>query len=304
MSKYFLIVFIIIGFSLKSEAQNLVPNGGFEIQEECSSWQSLLNSGSAPPWNIPNIASADLYNWDCIEAGKINNGIGSAGIIMYHLNDYREYLQTPFATNLVQGKQYCVELYIATMGFEATDDLGVYFSPIELSEGDFAVLDEYSPQLENENGNWLLDYDFQSISWEYIANGTEAYMIIGNFKDNVNTDLYEAEGIEYPYCYYYFDDISVEECADTSSTHLMDYLPKKLDIYPNPSTGNFKIIMPANLSVNHTIQLHNSVGKRMPINYVQSGNIIEFFTSKLIGGIYILNLTTDKQNYRDKIVIE
>jgi hypothetical protein len=95
----------------------------------------------------------------------------------------------------------------------------------------------YTPQVQSDSSIQLAD----SINWMKIedtiaTNGTEAYMIIGNFKTDAASDTsyigwFSTSNI----AYYYIDDVSV---IDVESLGLnAQILEKRILVYPNPTEG-------------------------------------------------------------------
>lgn len=226
-------------------AQNLVINPSFETISSCPIGPSELDK--AVPWRNPytnvvgdTCSTSDLFN-ACSPLGAFgvgvpanilgnepaHTGVGYAGIIVYEgfalfgcLNffgsGWREYLEGTLTQPLVAGQTYCVSFHISladNVKF-ASDDIGVYFSntlvDINCTTVGSASHLPFTPQLPYNGPNITITNGWQQLSWDYVANGGEQYIIIGNFKNDANTS-YECVNANalLPYAYYYIDDVSV-----------------------------------------------------------------------------------------------
>jgi hypothetical protein len=203
-------------------AVNLVPNDSFENYIPCPSNLSQINQ--APPWDTPNEASPDLYN-ACATAGSgvsvpsntfgsqaALTGAGYAGIIVFPINDYREYLEAPLASPLVANVTYTVTFHVSLCDLSniALDRIGAYLSvgPVGPVAGVGTL--PFTPQIENPAGSYLSDKtNWMTVTGSFVAAGGENSIVIGNFHDNASTSTTPLSG-PYSGIYYYVDDVSVE----------------------------------------------------------------------------------------------
>lgn len=228
--------------------QNLVLNPSFETYSACPLGPSEF--ANSVNWSEPFVnavtdtcSTSDLYNacnlLGCLGTSVPCNilgnepartGSGYAGIITYEAfsfigclalfgSGWREYVQAEFSSPLVAGQAYCVSFYISladNVKF-ATQDFGVYFSPTRVSincttVGSSSALQPlgYNPQL-TWTGSWATNESgWTKYQASYIAAGGERYMIIGNFKDDANTQYVCIDSAAFnPYAYYYIDDVEV-----------------------------------------------------------------------------------------------
>jgi len=78
---------------------------------------------------------------------------------------------------------------------------------------------------------------------------------------------------------------------------------KNVEVFPNPSTGNFTIQFPKEIQTkNAVVEILNIEGKKLYSNLVRNK---EFFQMQLDipNGSYIVSITSDEQNYLSKITI-
>jgi hypothetical protein len=215
-----------------SRAQgNLVPNPGFEIHTNCP-------SGSAqfiyiPPWVEYN--SADYYDTCSVNPyydipknyegfQYAHSGTAYCGLISFinsptlH-NNYREFIQVQLLDTLKSNVTYCVRYYvnIADTSGAFCSNIGTYFSsatinPISWTSSFYII--NFIAQAENnaltnpiaDTSNWV------EINYEYVAQGGERYVTIGNFRTDSNSTWQDAQnGSGFPFTYLFLDDVSIHE---------------------------------------------------------------------------------------------
>jgi OmpA-OmpF porin, OOP family len=198
-----------------------VPNGSFEDTIRCPSGSAEINLSKF--FSSPTKATPDYFNSCALLSSTFSvpeNGMGFqlahsgnsyGGIVCYgYGTDYREYIQTSLLNSLKKGKYYYVEYY-TSLGNNASvgcNQLGILFSSSFLN---LNTLTNINSSKSISNSSLILDtLDWVKLSYYYKAEGDENYLIIGNFKNDFNTDtvtniLINGEN------YYYIDDISVLE---------------------------------------------------------------------------------------------
>ncbi|MBW8051549.1 MAG: T9SS type B sorting domain-containing protein [Cytophagales bacterium] len=181
-----------------------------------------------PPF-CPGASSVDVPD-NLLGYQVARSGVGYAGFIAYEdfpcllppcpcpnpdtSPPWREYMQVQLTTPLAAGVTYCVQFYVSLADSVryATDDIGLYFSNTAISDPDSGAL-PFTPQIVNTSGvitdaiNWVL------IDGTYIAAGGEAYIIIGNFKDDVNTTVVCVNSnapFGNSFAYYYVEDVYID----------------------------------------------------------------------------------------------
>lgn len=208
---------------LPCQAQNLVPNSGFESFTSCPIGFSEFN-GYVSDWVDPSIASPDYMNAcaNPFPAGVPKNGVGYqqahggnayAGCYLTGGGLYTEYIQVHLASPLIAGNEYEFKMYVVLHNNSntATDDIGAYFSVTPpASTGTGYLSGNPVAQITNPFGNVITDtLNWQLISGTYTAVGGEEYLTLGHFKPDAQTTF-----VSLPYggqgCYYYFDDVSVD----------------------------------------------------------------------------------------------
>lgn len=324
MKKLFL--YIVFFFSaVIGYAQNLVPNGSFEIHDTCPDFSSQIRFATS--WFDANTGTSDYYN-TCASpdfVGIPNNqfgyqnaysGIAYAGFMVsdavnWSIN-YREYLEIKLSDSLVSGTKYYISFFVSLSdsSIYATDDIGVYFSVDSLrndtSFDNFAVI----PQVENQQGNILNDKaNWTQITGTYTAVGGEKFITIGNFKDTSATTFVSVpnggNSSTYDFPYYFIDNV----CLSTDS--LLCSLPSfinesnksdKVLIYPNPADNYIRIKLPFAVAQEDVfIMFYYTGAEAFRCVMPSDGNIN---VSELPVGIYFCQIQHKNKKYSSKISIK
>ncbi len=213
-----------------SDAQNLVPNPGFEEFTKCpTSFSTSPTDFGAMHWTSANNGTPDYYNRCSLGdmhvpknwAGVSNthSGAGYAGIYAWSngTGGYREYIQCQLMEPLKEGVIYKVSFYyrISSYSVYAIDRVGILLSDTLLSyKGDGRIpippTHEQVKTLEELTNGWQL------LSFDWKAKGKERYITIGNFATNEDTRNLKIDfriGKSWMLrssSYYYIDDVTVE----------------------------------------------------------------------------------------------
>ncbi len=317
MKKYllFLFFFIIINLLqyLTGTAQNLVPNWSFETIDTCNfnnaNCTSGVDVGSVLPWEG---YSADLYNVCSIQPDcgvpfnfpgfqVAHTGNGYVGEYFYDLSstNYREYIQVALDSVMKNNHKYCCTFYVSLSNVLAVgiDHIGMYISTTHTSMPTTGILN-YIPQIIDANividtTNWTL------ISGEYIANGGEQYIVIGNFNSAATTDTLSLHGSFDSY--YYIDDVSVWDCTGsglgiTEASESLD-----LKISPNPTSGIFTVNT-SGIKMKE-VKVMNILGE-VVFRTTAANPQITIDMSNEANGIYFVEVRTEKGVMRKKFIKE
>lgn len=204
-------------------AQNLVPNNSFETYTMCPTTWAQVNY--AIPWSNPLTNSADYFN-ACSSSSysvpKAGSGYqyaksGNAFVGLFSYNgigfNYREYVQTQLATTLTVSNYYLIKFYCSSMGMltYATNNISLNFSNASINNTGTGNVLNLTPHIYKFNNPIIQDStNWVEIMGLYKSIGNEAFITIGNFKDDTNTDTLNLGNVNYKGAYYYIDDVSVE----------------------------------------------------------------------------------------------
>jgi outer membrane protein OmpA-like peptidoglycan-associated protein len=231
MNKIFKIVPVIaLTFSvIAQDAENLVPNGSFE--QISGKLRRLGGIEAAEGWVSPTGVTADLFaasakapdiqtpeNFYGKEEPK--DGDNYAGIVVYSYGDKmpRSYVTAKLTTPMKKGMRYKVSFYasLAELSKYSTNKIGAHISkkPVATKEKVPALIDE-THILHPDEAIFNAMYGWELVCGEYIAEGGERYITIGNFtpndqvKNERNKKPREIKGNQIVAAFYYIDDVSV-----------------------------------------------------------------------------------------------
>lgn len=270
-------------------AQNLVPNPGFETQDDCPGPSDIA---FAVPWGNPNLATADLFNSSCpSQNASARTGIGSAGVFTTGIlgQPYREYVQAPLDAPLVAGQVYNVSFYVLRAGFRyASNGMGAYFGTSETNESTSSGLFALTPQVQS------LDVIENSSSWteisgSFTAAGGESWIIIGNFLDDSEVTITEpTTSSDDSVAFYRIDDISVIGPGGTSfvGSTLLD----QASVYPNPASDMIRIRLNASVPTDARLLVFSADGRLHHEASVEQQREISIGSYDWPEGMYIVQL--------------
>ncbi len=220
MKSILLIIYILLSSSTFS--QNLILNGDFEEITKCP--KEILGVRSKPKV-LKNVSDPNRGSFDFIHSCDSSHfprfrwgeeppqsGEGYVGICVLKNSDYdhgTEYIQLQFSDSLTQGKVYHFQMFLSLgdRSHLAMNKIGVVFSNTLVKQKsdncDFTpdiISNEY---YENKTG-------WKKYTGDYIANGGEKFLIIGNFNNrsktkNLDPGVYMRDN----YIYYFIDNVSL-----------------------------------------------------------------------------------------------
>jgi gliding motility-associated-like protein len=238
LKNYLIILFLL--FQFNSRTQNLIYNGDFEIYDTCPNNISTpgdIQFEYCNNWVNPTTATPDYFNscanWPVNVPNNLggyrtsHSGEGYCGLAIgycYHPNGtctqgwWDEFIQTELVTNLIQGYEYELKIYISftnNLAFQyAFSKFGAYFSANAISRNDYKPF-EFTPQIQNNSTDFLIDTGWIEFKRKFIANGDEKFVTLGFFIDTTNLDtLLRPENTDpvadWNYnSYYFLDDFSL-----------------------------------------------------------------------------------------------
>ena len=224
--RYCNIIIYLLLFTI-TKSQNLVPNPSFETHSTCPTNYGQINKATG--WDYVYAAQAAEYYNSCATGTNVSvpknfsnsnyqlpkTGNGYAGIQTMHPSGYmRGNICSQLSTSLVNNSFYLVKFYVVNVqGYPiANNNLALSFSntlTYTLATNTTLNLPMHIYKFGNpvviDTLNWT------EIMGIYKANGTEQFIIIGNFKDNLNTKVDTTNyGMIGNGAYYMIDDVSVE----------------------------------------------------------------------------------------------
>lgn len=303
---------------------NLVPNPSFELYTACPTADGQI--GFAPPWFNPTQGTPDYYNacytngtsWDLdvpanwigFQNPKTGSAYAGISVSTAKYGESREYIEVKLMDSLLSGVKYYVSFYVSladSMRY-ATDAIGAYISKDSVLNNNYLHL-PYTPQISNLQGNIIISkQNWMQVNGEYIAQGGERFITIGNFKDDQNTDtLFLPDGgapiPNHNTVYYYLDNICISNNPDTCniltsipSTHLIN----DIYVYPNPAKDYVMVRTYENNTIVNIYDTQNKIQKEI---YLNKGKH-RFSVGDLADGLYFVQIITSEKILFQKLIIK
>lgn len=274
------------------------------MHKECPKRMGNFNI-DLPHWSTPTRGTTDYFNSCSTSMGISNNfkgsqkpfhGNGYAGFYVIAPEDYREYIQAEISGTLVKGNKYRLSFYIslAEKSDYAIRDLGVLFAENKISLNNRNYLSKtqiYSIQDNTFNfqeirGSKYLTSDkkWVKLSMEFVAEGMENYMILGNFDNNASTRRIDTKKDLKIGAYYYIDMIFLSGMDSEE----VDYELNKIHI--------FKDVL-FEFDRSHLLETEKK-GINALYAYLQANNSfkveIKGHTDKIGSAVYNQNLSTKR----------
>ena len=227
---------------------SLVNNSSFELATtNCDTMNSEIFTdysqvqdwfGTACLTCPGNGSTPDYYNSSCPGSAPTENcGFGTGSVGFFTSVDVggsggsnaREYVQTQLASGLIAGQEYCATIQVktspASFAYVPTDGLGLWFTngmvDIDVDNGGQQYLGPGSivnatPQIANASGN-IIDTVCTTITGSFVANGTETWMVMGNFTPDNLMQTTSVCGGFFSFCFGYLIVDQVDLVAICSS---------------------------------------------------------------------------------------
>ncbi len=214
----------ILFLPLFTQAQNLIPNGGFEDENICTEY----SKNCAPEAWIATSLRANYYFYDTPWA---HTGSHFTGLIVGNRAhpSIRNFIRTQLLCRLQTGHQYKIEFYVRANS-AVFDSIGVYFSYTDFLF-DKRYFKNITPQLWVKDGIDSIHYNpktWQRVNFIYTATGEEQFICIGNFKRGEYQGIETAEFDNAYYCF--LDDVSLTP-KDIHEQFCPDYKTVEENIY-------------------------------------------------------------------------
>ena len=219
----YIYIYICLLLSIYHTAQNLVPNPSFELHTSCPNASGQINFVNF--WTAPGTSNTPDYFDACAtntgvsvpyrsiyDYQNASSGNAYVGIWTYStLGFAREIIQTQLTQTLTMNGYYYFKMKINLHNYArfAINNIGAIITTntlVPLYNSNISstpVLYKYNNPIITDTLNWT------TIEAMYKATGGEQYLSIGNFFNDNYTDTISVSS-QYPYSYYFIDDVSVE----------------------------------------------------------------------------------------------
>jgi hypothetical protein len=303
-------------FATNALAQNIVPNGSFELYTalptNTAQWNRVLdwdNISNDTACQTPDFFHAQAAATSGVQLPQTNYGNITAedgdavmGILTYLASapEQREYISAPLTQPMLVGATYLVR-FNAALGANpfhggASSNLGV-----ALSVGPFAQRCDsgasgvipFSPQ--GENTSVVTSFGWELQSYTVVADYAYDRVTIGNFRDDANTAMQPIDSTLYTAGtynghhggYYFIDNVSITKIADPNWTATVFANPFRLRQNPVDRFVEFDVASTKPIDV----MLFNAQGhvvKSFRTNASSKEAAVE--VSELPNGIYLVQI--------------
>jgi hypothetical protein len=224
---------------------NCVNNGSFEKLYDCTTnsllkakyWtgiDSLCYGGrlvSICNGNVP--LNYGTYQYPRLGQSYLWTGFYAPGNTPYE----RTYSKNRLKSTLKTGKTYCVKFFvnITNKSTYAMDGFGAYFGNNSIDTINYCniPLSYITPQIQNPKGNIITDtLNWVAISGTFTANGTEKFLLLGNYISNSELDTLMINPTNLPAK---FTEVSIDDVS-CIEVNLPAYAGRDTTIYTGDST--------------------------------------------------------------------
>ncbi|MCF8299162.1 MAG: hypothetical protein K9J13_16560, partial [Saprospiraceae bacterium] len=235
--KNLLIIFLFLTSNIVW-GQNIIQNGSFESFMNCPihiSQNNFTPLNDVNFWNSPTNSTPDFFHkccyvWNWSQPKNVNgwqqprSGKTYAGLFQLAIDTpifyYKEYVKNTLSQNLQQNTLYNIRFFISyscsycssgPYNAVVTDSIACYFSDTSVFfniSGNMPV----TPQLYDTTGFYTDTLNWIEIRFQYIAQGWENYITIGDFKpyDSLaNYQVFHNNGHNNGASYLYIDDVAI-----------------------------------------------------------------------------------------------
>ncbi len=310
---FFIVLCFYFPINISYSQQNLVYNGDFEEYSSCpdnasSPFEILYQIEKCIGWTAPTYGTSDYFNecaMDFFLNGQVAQPPASAicqtcfgcqppfngnGYLGFYATSYTggsgsdgyngimwwEYVSGKLIEPLIAGEKYkySMEISLSEVSDLMINEIGVYLSNIEVHTLNTASLN-LEPQLIFQDSNFFND----TINWihletEFLADGGEQFITIGNFKDNITTDTLRRIPINIGQMstYIFVDDVRIEKVIEIDS---INSKPISNVFTPNNDGTNDVWIFPSSFE-NEKIRILNRWGNLV----FESSDSVNFWDGK------------------------
>ena len=309
------------------EAQNLVPNGSFELTDTCPytvsfqegdqplHWRTWLNS---PDYfnacadtsdSLATLVSVPQNGWAFQYA---QDGDAYAGFYAYYTPEYREFLGAPLTEPLTEGETYYASFWVnmADSGnyfgwnFGAVNNMGLLFTMNSNAWVDFNgppfpfrnYAHVYRAEVLTDTAAWTL------VNGSFVADSAYQYVVLGNFFDNAHTEVLPVPPGNGEYSYCLIDNVCVSPNPNGCDVTAIDEVARPVfpTAFVNMSIGNLIVVWPGHPGFHGDVM---DMSGRIVSSMDTNTDEFRMPLGDWSAGVYIVRLTEGKVGAFVKFVI-
>ena len=254
---------LLLLFATNALAQNIVPNGSFELHTalptNTAQWNRVLdwdNVSNDTACQTPDFFHAQADATSGVQLPQTNyghitaeDGNAAMGIATYSTSspEYREYISAQLTQPMIVGATYLVRFH-AALGADpfhggASNNLGIALTVGPLAQRCDSIaagVIPFSPQ--GENTNVISSFGWELQSYSIVADYAYDRVTIGNFRDDANTTKQPIDstlytpGTWYGHYggYYFIDNVSIAKTADPNPNTVQQLSTNPVKLKQNP----------------------------------------------------------------------
>ncbi len=308
--------------AVAANAQNLVPNPGFEQYSSCPQGVNTGYGHTCSTWLNGNKQTPDYYN-SCNNsingiAGVPSNisgyqaasgGNGYMGIFLYNTAgiDVKEYIAAPIPA-LEAGESYRVSVDVSLAGSSsvAANGFGVLFYKNGIANYDTAVKGNtipVAPQVDFIHYGILKD----TVNWTtlvdtFTADSAYTMMVFGGFIPQLQMDTTRFNNNTWQQAYYYVDNIKVESL--TSLGVVNNNRAPAPALYPNPLTDRAELKYAHTVNGPYELLIYNTTGQL--VKCITGNNAAPIYIDRegMAQGLYYYRLTDATTKLTGKLLVQ
>jgi hypothetical protein len=157
---------------------------------------------------------------------------------------------------------------------------------------------EWQTASEINNNHFTIEQSYEGVQWDIVGKTEGAgnsykqlnYSLTNINRDNKNS-YYRLKQTDHNGDYKYVGTIFTKKCKETQN----------IKLYPNPTSGQFKLLsdrFPGDIS---SVVIHNSHGK---VVHTSNGNQLEFDLSNNISGYYFISIIQNSELIHVKLILD
>lgn len=254
--------FALLGNTFSQDNENLVINGSFE--ETKGKLKRLKQVDKAEDWFSPTSLKADLFSTRAPKGSGIevpfnaygkedpSDGENYAGIIAYSYRGKspRTYISKELDMKLEKGVRYCIsyDVSLSDLSKYAVNNLGAHLSRKAFEvEGKKDIVLGKKKTIVKVGDNKIFEkrYSWEKMCAEYVGEGNEKFITIGNFDETADTKFLKLrkkkdfKGTQVPLAYYYIDNVQVRIVEEGESCSCDEVIESEVEriIYSKANTS-------------------------------------------------------------------
>lgn len=317
------IVFSLLAFVISlpaAFAQNLVPNPSFEEYLDCPEFfdSAIPFHDWVANWTVPTWGTPDYFN-ECSIIEPINSGVDvPSNCIGYQLahtgqgyagfstrgscindpngTEYREYLQVELENPLITDSLYTISFFVSVADSCScyTNNIGLCFTNAPIMSETNVSLD-LIPVMNNQQDLLSSTSQWVEISTSYVADGTENFLVVGNFNNDINSPVEYRLDLAYDWSYIFIDDVSVVMNSSVNVQNLWNPEDNLLEVFCSHSNT---IVIKADKEL-ESIQIFQSNGKIVyEMSQIQNADLE--LQLALSSGLYIVLVKNEDEKLISK----